>query len=37
MKKRIGVRVFSDDRQTARTWGERETGLRKPIKRRKKR
>ena len=36
MKKHIGVRVFNDDRQTAKTWGERETGLRKPIKKRKK-
>lgn len=35
MKKRIGVRIFVDDRQTARTWGERESGLRKPIKKRK--
>jgi len=36
MKKHIGVRVFSDDRQTGKTWGERETGLRRPIKKRKK-
>ena len=35
MKKRIGTRVFIDDRQTAKTWGERETGLRRPIKKRK--
>ena len=30
------VRVFLDDRQTNKTWVEREIGLRKPIKKRKK-
>lgn len=36
MKKSIGVRVFGDDRQTAKTWGEREMGFRRPIKKRNK-
>ncbi len=36
MKKSIGVRIFGDDRQTAKTWGERETGFRRPIKKRTK-
>jgi len=36
MKKKLGVDIFPDDRETLKTFGERETGLRRPIKKRRK-